>query len=69
MNIDKNNLNKTSEIIQDIENTTQNTGYNRISSISSKTEIIEELAEAEVNQIKGNTASEFNKMINKKIKK
>jgi len=69
MNIDKNSLNKTSEIIQDIENTTQNTGYNRISSISSKTEIIEELAEAEVNQIKGNTASELKKMINKKIKK
>lgn len=51
MNIEKNNLNKTTEILQEIENITHNTGFKKISNNSSKTEIIEKLAEAEANKI------------------
>jgi len=51
MNIEKNNLNKTTEILQEIENITHNTGFNKINNNSSKTEIIEILAEAEANKI------------------
>ncbi|HET6785661.1 MAG TPA: hypothetical protein VFH18_06530 [Erysipelotrichaceae bacterium] len=58
MEIEKNNLNKTTEIIREIEEMTNNLNLDRTDNNLNKTEIIEELAEVEVNN-----------KINKEIKK
>lgn len=58
MEIEKNNLNKTTEIIREIEEMTNNLNLDRTDNNPNKTEIIEELAEVEVNN-----------KINKEIKK
>lgn len=53
MKNEKNNLNKTTEIIREIEEMTNNINLNRNVINPNKTEIIEELAEVEViNKIK-----------------
>lgn len=58
MEIEKNNLNKTTEILREIEEMTNNLNLDRTDNNLNKTEIIEELAEVEVNN-----------KINKEIKK
>lgn len=58
MEIEKNNLNKTTEIIREIEEMTNNLNLDQTDNNPNKTEIIEELAEVEVNN-----------KINKEIKK
>lgn len=53
MKNEKNNLNKTTEIIREIEEMTNNINLNQSVNNPNKTEIIEELAEVEViNKIK-----------------
>lgn len=49
MKIEKNNLNKTSEIIREIEEVMNNSNLSQMDNNPNKTEIIEELAEVEVN--------------------